>query len=79
MQTSIRAAITQARTWRETGIWNVTDTDTAMAAELLTSLHWPTGSAADRADIPLGDRLDHLREALAALAVATATSRTPMG
>ncbi|MFF3488699.1 hypothetical protein ACFYXC_36325 [Streptomyces sp. NPDC002701] len=74
MQAAADAAITQARTWRETGVWNVTDTDTAMAAELLTSLPWPTESAHSA-----GDRLDHLREVLAALAVATATSRTPMG
>jgi hypothetical protein len=48
-----------------------------MAAHLLTELPW---SAAESADPPLSDRLDCLREALAALAVAAATaSRTPMG
>lgn len=75
MQEATDAAIAQAENWRETGVWNVTDADTATAAELLTSLPWPTGSPA----ASLGDRLDHLRETLAALAVATATSRTPMG
>ncbi|MER8226483.1 hypothetical protein ABTZ58_39575 [Streptomyces sp. NPDC094143] len=79
MQAATDAAIAQARTWRRTGIWNVTHTDYAMAAELLTSLPWPTASAAEAAHAPLGTRLDHLRECLAALAVATATSRTPMG
>ncbi|MFV0126139.1 hypothetical protein ACLGI4_00100 [Streptomyces sp. HMX112] len=79
MQAATDAAIAQARTWWQTGVWNVTDTDRATAAELLTSLPWPTGPTAQAADAPPGDRLDHLREALAALAVATATSRTPMG
>ncbi len=79
MQTATGAAIAQARTWRQTGVWTVTDADSAMAAELLTSLPWPAGPTAEAADAPLGERLDHLRESLAALAVATATSRTPMG
>jgi hypothetical protein len=75
MQVATDTAIAQAENWRESGVWNVTDTDTATAGELLTSLPWPTGPAAGS----LGDRLDHLRGSLAALAVATATSRTPMG
>ncbi|MFK8905571.1 hypothetical protein [Streptomyces sp. YS-3] len=79
MQAATDAAIAQARQWRQTDVWVVTDTDTTLAAELLLSLPWPAGPAAQAAAAPLGDRLDHLREALAALALATATSRTPMG
>ncbi|GGO99608.1 hypothetical protein [Wenjunlia tyrosinilytica] len=72
MEPAIRAAVRDARAQLASGTWQVTEADRASVRELLTVL----GKLPDaqRAALPLAARLEQLREAVAATAVASASS-----
>ncbi|MET9958117.1 hypothetical protein ABZ128_03365 [Streptomyces sp. NPDC006326] len=78
LRAATEAAVIQAEDWLQTGTWKATDADAATAKQLLAQLDWLNDPAQDQAAAPLTGRLNRLREALAALAVATATSPAPM-
>lgn len=79
MQTAIEAAVLQADRWRRDGTWKTSDADTTLARELRANLDQLAHPDGAHEAVACAGWLERLREALAALAVAAATSRTPMG
>ncbi|MEU2390356.1 hypothetical protein [Streptomyces sp. NPDC007369] len=78
MRAQIADLVTEAETQLRDGLWKPTPEDVALARKAATGLAEAVRPAAEQEALPTIKRLEHLREALAVLAITLARTHGPL-